>query len=321
MLSKFDKNHSQASLLCDDLMEAKVLVFGLGIIGSWMASAFARVARSVVGIDPERVLAQDVAAGLFSAADIGFPKAEAVGSLLQGFDYRPRVHEFHAEQTPNNLDIAVGREYLSPADLGGDPTSQRIIVVNCTHVPHVRHAVAEFAKQYADLLIDSWTTGDIATLYCVPTGLDTRTIDAYLHFLKHEPYSVPAIGRDGSAFVSMWVASQAVSSANRYLRGIHVPYKVIQDVGMGMPMDQLMEAPLPRKEEQEQIITNLLEESAHHRYDDVHPYVPSLIDVPPAPEWADRAHEKEVADAASVARFHEQESRRDDAIAYDAGIE
>lgn len=72
-----------------------ILIAGVGGIGSWLAFMLSRLNPEHISlVDDDQVDASNMAGQLFRFSDIGRPKVDAVGDIIQCFSQYYRVHTF-----------------------------------------------------------------------------------------------------------------------------------------------------------------------------------------------------------------------------------
>jgi hypothetical protein len=207
--------------LCHRLQDRKIVVVGLGALGSWILFQCARAGiRRIVGIDFDRVELSNLHRTiLYRREDVGFPKAERWTRLLRGVDHRVEF-ESHVLRirSPEDLvpllddvDLVFNQfGYLPPA-LDPDGTGEVIPRAGLiAGVPVLSQT-------------GSWTgpltvPGETACLRCVKRQpLVTKSASASVSYAS-------AQGRPGgfAPRIALW-AGVSVWEASRFLSGLDRP--------------------------------------------------------------------------------------------------
>ena len=192
MISDNDKLSRQHVLLAPNTPKMRVIVYGAGMLGSWVTHALARMVELVdVWDGGDEVEEGNIGNQAYNELDVGGLKATALQLSLAGL-YVGARHAMFPDPSRS----------LAP-----DPIPN--IVVACADSMASRRAGAEWCdRRTVPLFIDTRASGLDATIITVLPG----EYDSYLAKLPtdDELEGVPC-GATGTAFVGMFVAARVAS--------------------------------------------------------------------------------------------------------------
>ena len=190
MISDNDKLSRQHALLAPNTPKMRVLIYGAGMLGSWVVHALARMVEEVVVWDGgDHVEEGNIGNQAYNELDVGEFKAVALVLAMAGLPVRAK-HAMFPE--------LLGRHERVPN-----------IVVACADSMASRRAGASWCHDMkVPLFIDTRASGLDATIITVLPG----EYDRYLAALPNddELEGVPC-GATGTAFVGMFVAARVAS--------------------------------------------------------------------------------------------------------------
>ena len=190
MITDNDRLSRQHQLLAPNTPKLRVLVYGAGMLGSWVTHALARMVEEVVVWDGgDHVEEGNIGNQAYNELDVGGYKASALQLSLGGLRVQVRNEMF-------------------PSLLGpGEPVPN--IVVACADSMASRYEGAAWCRrEKVPLFIDTRASGLDATIITVLTG----EYDRYMADLPSDDQleGVPC-GATGTAFVGMFMASRVAS--------------------------------------------------------------------------------------------------------------
>ena len=208
-----DKYIRQHAIIDQRARDARVVVAGLGMLGSWVTHALARMVNEVIVFDgADKVEAINLGCQAYGEGHVGQGKAAAIAGQLFGFMLTPYARKF-----PEGI-----RKLAHPPD----------VVVSCVDTIEGRHRIATWCEASGvPLFIDTRALAEMATIATVQRPEDFQWYHAQLP--REEDTIRAPCGGEGTAFVGMWVASRVAANINNWARGMQIPRLFVYHVGLG----------------------------------------------------------------------------------------
>lgn len=210
--------------MADLLRASRVLVLGLGGIGSWVAEALVRIGvGEILVVDPDTVEESNLSRqAIYRKADIGLPKAEVVRVFAEeiGGDARvmPAVQTVSAPEALREL-LAGVRLVVNCADKPDVDTTNGIVSVAC-FAKRVPHILCGGYDGHLSSLGQTVVPGETSCWFCyADSGIHEAALDGFEIVERASPDVVGGTIGPVAALVASLQAQEAV----RLLTGCSPP--------------------------------------------------------------------------------------------------